>query len=297
MRRQMTTRMGARSSGKVDPLSAFSDYEHQSRKRKIAATTVPENWPAAIHTTVDCRAAEPGSDTKSQSQRFAPSRGCVLLWAPTTLDPKRCSSAMTLVDPLAVSHTKDTIGVAQANGWYARSDCVAYFETTIVELEEDAVSIVAVGFAPPMFHFRGVFPGATEDSYGIRSDDGLFLCGDVVCTAVGALPFAKGSVIGLGVTPQKQLFVTHNGAFVQCIRRIEPGQHIPTVGIQGSATVRLNFGAVPFKFDVERGSYQHQTLDRVIDRVGRRFADAGEAPFEEGNKPWAGTHTHFSDSE
>lgn len=165
------------------------------------------------------------------------------------------------VDGLKVSSNTDNGPlVVQADRPLAQipgcKHAVGYFEITVHNPGKS--NIVTVGLASHGYSAHCHQPGWSHNSFGYHGDDG-FAWGNVYnnmerAASVKGFPTWKaGDVIGVGyIMDQRNIFITVNGKVVGTPFTNVVGLFYPTVGIQSlGASVTANFGAQPFKFDIQ----------------------------------------------
>ncbi|GAA5893581.1 hypothetical protein JCM6882_007855 [Rhodosporidiobolus microsporus] len=157
------------------------------------------------------------------------------------------------------------------------SQCgVYYFEVTVVD--KGVSGYIGIGLSHRTVSLSRL-PGWEENSYGFHADDGRAFCcqgtgepfgptfttGDVVgCgvdwTGAGGRrgerersgPGARGREAGKGERVGGRVFFTKNGDFLGYAFCNLRGKLYPTVGLRTpNESVRVNFGADPFRFDIE----------------------------------------------
>ncbi|KAI8064178.1 concanavalin A-like lectin/glucanase domain-containing protein [Gongronella butleri] len=142
--------------------------------------------------------------------------------------------------------------VQARDAWIAMDEesggTVHYFEMEILALDADVV--VAIGLATrPYPWFR--LPGWNKHSLGYHSDDGNKFLNDPTVGYVFGPSFGQGDTVGcLYHVEQGNVYFTLNGAMIQEPAFVGLDTHIfyPTIGADGAATVRLNFGTRAFKY-------------------------------------------------
>eukprot|EP01124_Arcella_intermedia_P002809 TRINITY_DN11525_c0_g1_i7.p1 TRINITY_DN11525_c0_g1~~TRINITY_DN11525_c0_g1_i7.p1 ORF type:complete len:386 (-),score=51.30 TRINITY_DN11525_c0_g1_i7:14-1171(-) len=156
-----------------------------------------------------------------------------------------------------------------------------YFEITILALDKGAHC--RVGVAQSTFQNASNLPGLLRNSYGYGSD-GHSYCWwfDKGRGSSYASPFGVGDTIGCGICydsyHQRKLFFTLNGKFKGFLYTIHSGMDpIAVVGVDGSATIRGNFGKTVYQWNVEEiysfvresGTYllPHDVLDLMFNFI------------------------------
>lgn len=119
-----------------------------------------------------------------------------------------------------------------------------YFEVTIDALAKEGV--LAIGLAEDDFPAEGQFPGWKKNSYGFHSDDGNIYVQNGKGTKYST-PYAAGDVIGCYVSTRSALSFTRNGAELGSTP-LPVGNYYPTIGVDASAQLQINFGQHPYKF-------------------------------------------------
>lgn len=144
---------------------------------------------------------------------------------------------------------------------------VAYYEVTLLPrdvMQEPACSMsstrlrsipecVAIGISLRLFNTYRKMPGWDIFSYGYHSDDGGMFHSEGQTPRSYGPTFTTGDTVGLGIDYIKQaIFFTHNGNFLGY-----PWKDIdltfewyPTVGVDTENPLEINFGKVPFVFDL-----------------------------------------------
>ncbi len=136
---------------------------------------------------------------------------------------------------------------------------VAYFEVTLVKQAQSVTSCVAIGLSTKSFPLTGRLPGWNTQSWGYHSDDGAIFHEKKIL-GFGPL-FGEGDTVGCGIEyTSRTVFFTRNGQLLAydvndkvSVRTgiIERGLY-PTIGIDTSCPLFVNFGSEAFKFDVKR---------------------------------------------
>jgi hypothetical protein len=111
-------------------------------------------------------------------------------------------------------------------------------------------SCIAVGLATGDFSLMR-FPGCERHSYGYHGDDGRLYIDGGRGDAYGPR-FRRGDVIGCGVQLERNaLFFTRNGALLSVVSlALAPSLYAVIALHSPGESVRVNFGATPFRFDV-----------------------------------------------
>ncbi|GAA5874549.1 hypothetical protein JCM1840_002226 [Sporobolomyces johnsonii] len=149
---------------------------------------------------------------------------------------------------------------------------VYYFEVTVID--KGVSGYIGIGLSHRHVSLSRL-PGWELDSWGFHADDGRAFC----CQGTGepfGPTFTTGDVVGCGIDwtdagPPKgdrersgmkgkdkdkvgggRVFYTKNGSFLGYAFSNLHGKLYPTVGLRTpNEAVRVNFGAEPFKFDIE----------------------------------------------
>ncbi|KAJ1459266.1 hypothetical protein M885DRAFT_613791 [Pelagophyceae sp. CCMP2097] len=157
---------------------------------------------------------------------------------------------------------------------------VSYFELRLADDTEPNSPVprrrvppcVAVGLSTSSFDAEKMMPGWDVHSWGYHSDDGGVFHADG-SAARHEEPFGRGDVVGCGFDhSDRRLFFTRGGVqLATCfVLSHDVGPLYPTIGIDDSALVVVNFGTEPFKFDLD--AYVDQPHQRR--RVARALAAA-----------------------
>ncbi|KAL7531585.1 hypothetical protein ACHAWF_003835 [Thalassiosira exigua] len=151
---------------------------------------------------------------------------------------------------------------------------VAYFEATIVKQDGDSSTVpqpaqptrhgnqrrdecIAIGLSNQSFAIESKMPGWDGESYGWHGDDGGFYHGQKMNLQPGP-SFGAGDTVGCGFDYSKRtMFFTKNGVFLRYAfgkvsRDVVDRGLYPTVGVDSECPVFANFGAHPFKFDLNK---------------------------------------------
>ncbi|ORX46723.1 SPRY-domain-containing protein [Hesseltinella vesiculosa] len=149
---------------------------------------------------------------------------------------------------------QDTDVTAQATDpWIALDPdsgaTVHYFEIDIVSVGRPDV-VLAIGLATkPYPWFR--LPGWNKHSVAYHSDDGNKFLNDPTVGYVFGPSYGVGDVVGcLYHVEQGSVYFTLNGSMIQEPAFVGLDLHVyyPSIGADGPAKVRVNFGAQPFKY-------------------------------------------------
>ncbi|KAL6762767.1 concanavalin A-like lectin/glucanase domain-containing protein [Haematococcus lacustris] len=144
-------------------------------------------------------------------------------------------------------HSLD-VGAVQANHPVPAHQLVYYYELTCVDQGEHRK--IAIGFAEKGFKMNRQ-PGWEPHSYGYHGDDGQVYHAAGKGEAYGPT-FGTGDTVGACLHQGHQtLFFTKNGVRLKTAFRSVTGRLYPTIGLHSkNEHVRLNFGDMPFKFDL-----------------------------------------------
>ncbi|ORX91362.1 hypothetical protein K493DRAFT_156581, partial [Basidiobolus meristosporus CBS 931.73] len=109
-------------------------------------------------------------------------------------------------------------------------------------------TVFAIGLATrPYPHFR--LPGWNIYSVGYHSDDGRRYVDDGYGGRDYSRPFGVGDIVGCGYDRTTgSVFFTRNGVHLGIARQGMWHLVFPTLGADGDAKVRVNFGETPFKY-------------------------------------------------
>jgi len=155
---------------------------------------------------------------------------------------------------------------------------IAYFEVEITDQLPEGSSVVvgqwpgwspetamrpqmvSIGLVSERFPSWGSQPGWRPDSFGYHGDDGNAFCGrgtaDAAHTGYGPT-FGIGDTVGCGIDyGQQSVFFTCNGTKLKPELKLTSMRHpeealYPCAGIDTCHVIEFNFGAKPFKFDLE----------------------------------------------
>ncbi|KAI9188110.1 hypothetical protein H9P43_002501 [Blastocladiella emersonii ATCC 22665] len=128
---------------------------------------------------------------------------------------------------------------------------ILYFEVTVVNMDPQTTVAVGLTTAPwPTFRL----PGWNAWSVGYHSDDGRCYSSDDGQGVEYSKPYRIDDVIGVGVnTGDWSVFFTRNGvklATVSSARVPAPRLAVhPAIGANGRASLEVNFGTWPFKWE------------------------------------------------
>lgn len=124
---------------------------------------------------------------------------------------------------------------------------IFYFEIEILQM--DPQTTVAIGLCcKPYPHWR--LPGWNAQSIGYHSDDGRLFQNDSHGGIAYAKPYRVNDTVGVGfVKSSRQAFFTRNGQQLKSRSLISyPFDFFPSIGADGLAEVKVNFGQAPFKW-------------------------------------------------
>jgi hypothetical protein len=177
-----------------------------------------------------------------------------------------------------------------------------YYELTILTeniVPEQNLSIVSIGLQLGLIDINGFptlgkHPGWLRNTIGFHSDDGYFFINTAGGGLVDQVPLPKGSTIGMGFNCYSgHVFITLNGTkLAQCnILPVIPMNcnFFPVVGMHKSTKCRVNFGNLPFAYDLEHDKPATLDIDpsdlSVLDRLTNvkksvilDFDNPGEVP-------------------
>jgi hypothetical protein len=211
---------------------------------------------------------------------------------------------------------------------FTQTQCV-YYEVTILtenivrQVNETAISVgFKVGLSDNnTFRTRHRHVGWDRNSFGIHSDDGqLFIASSGVPGIIDKVPLERGDIVGVGCNIYaERLFVTLNGRkLVDCPILDYPSaddlNFFPVVGMDKMTKCRVNFGDLPFAYDLEHEAPADLLVSKrdrcILDRrMGvRQFIELNEifnweddssAEDYEGPPSWSNSDsdTEFSKSE
>ncbi|KAL7496178.1 hypothetical protein ACHAWT_004446 [Skeletonema menzelii] len=116
---------------------------------------------------------------------------------------------------------------------------------------------VAIGLSTLSFNPRSKMPGWCEHSFGYHGDDGGIFHGHGDMLRRYGPSFGPGDIVGCGLDYSTlKIFFVKNGEFLgwafEKIEKemVERGLY-PTVGVDTECPIHVNFGEVPFKFDLK----------------------------------------------
>jgi hypothetical protein len=125
--------------------------------------------------------------------------------------------------------------------------------------EESRSGCISVGLSTLLSKLESNMPGWDEHSYGYHGDDGRTFYRGKRSSDEMVLPvFGCGDTIGCGIEYRSsgaQIFFVKNGSllknsFHSIGKKVLRKGLYPTVGIDSNCPIHVNFGQVPFKFDV-----------------------------------------------
>eukprot|EP01124_Arcella_intermedia_P002811 TRINITY_DN11525_c0_g2_i1.p1 TRINITY_DN11525_c0_g2~~TRINITY_DN11525_c0_g2_i1.p1 ORF type:complete len:281 (-),score=26.80 TRINITY_DN11525_c0_g2_i1:487-1329(-) len=222
---------------------------------------------------------------------------------PSSWNPLYCGEGTLEESGLVWQFKKDSPGHTQPNNSHSKlyANIIAdfpfdlknkhthpiYFEITILSLEKGAHC--RLGVAQHTFKNASNMPGTLSNSYGYGCD-GRSYCwwADQGRGSTYARPFGVGDTIGCGISDdsyhQTKLFFTLNGQFKGFLYTIHSGMDpIAVFGVDGSATIRGNFGKVGYRWDIEEMKTfvsQSGTYDLPHDVLEMMFHFVVECPFQ-----------------
>ncbi|KAI8467332.1 MAG: SPRY-domain-containing protein [Monoraphidium minutum] len=157
-------------------------------------------------------------------------------------------------DRLSAKYTGDgrhDVGGIQANRAVPAKALLYYFEATVLDGGE--LGKIGVGFTPKDVKLTRQ-PGWEPGSYGYHGDDGMRYAASGKGEEYGPR-FGVGDTVGAGLhLGRNEIFFTKNGNKLRTAFTNVRGAAglIPTVGLHSrNESVALNFGAKPFRFDLE----------------------------------------------
>mmetsp|Transcript_16075 Transcript_16075/g.25028 ORF Transcript_16075/g.25028 Transcript_16075/m.25028 type:complete len:986 (-) Transcript_16075:85-3042(-) len=116
---------------------------------------------------------------------------------------------------------------------------------------------VAIGLSTLSFNPRSRMPGWDEHSFGYHGDDGGIFHGHGDMLRRYGPSFGPGDTVGCGLDySTRKIFFVKNGDFLGWafenvdVEMVDRGLY-PTVGIDTECPVLVNFGKLPFKFDLK----------------------------------------------
>jgi len=126
--------------------------------------------------------------------------------------------------------------------------------STISSSSRSTLDCIAVGLSRKRFNIYLKMPGWDHLSYGYHSDDGgVFHNRGDTLRPYGPI-FTSGDTVGCGIDYIKQaIFFTLNGSFLGYAWKdvnIDDYEWYPTVGVDSYNPLQINFGNVPFVFDL-----------------------------------------------
>ncbi|KAI8342785.1 concanavalin A-like lectin/glucanase domain-containing protein [Chlamydoabsidia padenii] len=124
---------------------------------------------------------------------------------------------------------------------------VHYFEVTVDDKQDNTVVSIGLATRPyPLFRM----PGWNKHSVGYFSDDGNKFCDDPSGGQTFGPAWTKGDTVGCAYAVETgTVSFTLNGHLVgHAFSGLESHVYYPSVASDGPASVRVNFGATPFKY-------------------------------------------------
>jgi len=193
--------------------------------------------------------------------------------------------------------------IRQPNGslGFLRTQSVYYELTVLTEniFPGNNMSTLSIGLQLGLIDINGFptlgkHPGWLRNTIGFHSDDGYFFINTAGAGLVDQVPLPKGSTIGMGFHCYSgTVFITLNGTkLAQCsILPVIPMNcnFFPVVGMNKNTKCRVNFGNLPFVYDLEHDEPATLDIDptdwSVLDRrtgvkksVTFDFNNPGEVP-------------------
>ncbi|KAI8877913.1 SPla/RYanodine receptor [Backusella circina FSU 941] len=126
-----------------------------------------------------------------------------------------------------------------------------YYEITIENTAPNVVLGIGLSTRPyPTFRM----PGWNKFSIGYHSDDGHKFCDDATGGQGYGPPYSNGDTVGCGFCPETgNVFFTKNGTFLGfAYQALQRHHYFASIGSDGPARVRVNFGKEPFRFNVNQ---------------------------------------------
>ncbi|BGP18373.1 hypothetical protein JCM10213_000368 [Rhodosporidiobolus nylandii] len=281
--RRQSQSLPARHSTFQQPFPVPSYLRHSALYADRFYTTPSEESPYSALGTPALKKKASLSDALSAGSRTAGAevgREAPILLPTCWDEDDRCALLELSSDGLGVSFAgsakygdRDAAAI-RANRPVPSEAGVFYFEVTIKD--KGVSGYIGIGLSHRTVSLSRL-PGWEENSYGFHADDGRAFC----CQGTGepfGPTFTTGDVIGCGVDftgagpprgerersgvkgreAQKQnatggrVFFTKNGEFLGYAFCNLQGKLYPTVGLRTPREcVRVNFGADPFRFDIE----------------------------------------------
>ncbi|KAG2211809.1 hypothetical protein INT47_004495 [Mucor saturninus] len=130
-----------------------------------------------------------------------------------------------------------------------------YFEMTVKQARGEVVMAIGLSTRPyPIFRM----PGWNKFSVGYHSDDGHKFCDDATGGQEFGPSWGLGDTVGCGYCPDTgHVFFTKNGTMIDyAFTGLSRHHYFPSVGVDGPATIHLNFGKSPFLFHLENWAGQ-----------------------------------------
>ncbi|KAG1469388.1 hypothetical protein G6F56_003283 [Rhizopus delemar] len=125
-----------------------------------------------------------------------------------------------------------------------------YFEITVCQVLSNE-TVIAIGLSTrPYPIFR--MPGWNKYSVGYHSDDGHKFCDDATGGQEYGPSWGPGDTIGCGYCPEwGQVYFTKNGLRLDtAFTHLSSHHYFPSVGVDGPATLKVNFGQYPFQYQI-----------------------------------------------
>jgi hypothetical protein len=135
--------------------------------------------------------------------------------------------------------------------------------------EDSRSGCISVGLSTLSSKLESNMPGWDEHSYGYHGDDGRTFHLGKRSTDEMVLPvFGRGDTIGCGIEYRSsggQIFFVKNGSllkksFHSIGKKVLRKGLYPTVGIDSNCPIHVNFGQVPFKFDLGSFSVEKKCM-------------------------------------
>ncbi|CAJ1925672.1 unnamed protein product [Cylindrotheca closterium] len=220
------------------------------------------------------------SSTTSMSQK----RGFLLKKAttgkPSSLFDLLCRGSSSAIYGRSLSHIERPFCAPYVDGHNNNSNnnltlrvgprMVAYFEVSILESSSNTQrsprDCVAVGVATESFSCQTRMPGWDAQSFGYHGDDGgTFHASGAMLERFGPC-FGTGDTVGCGIDyVARGIFFTLNGVFLgygwkQIDSEFLENNLFGVVGIDTNDPVSVNYGNVPFQFNLTRFTSKHDQL-------------------------------------
>ena len=151
--------------------------------------------------------------------------------------------------------------ILRNNKYYLQLSNIYYFEISIAETpfrQSWDNECIGIGFTEKNNQkIEGYQVGWIKGSYGFHSDDGNIYKGWGQGSSFSD-PWTKGDIIGCGIIFSKirkraDIFYTKNGVFLgKAFENIKmPNPLIPSISLDSSSEVNINFGQDEYKFPIE----------------------------------------------